>query len=244
MRVLLLGDSHCDAEHIDFAYDKAERFDCDAIFVVGDFGWWTNFKEGHTFLKFCALRARRTEIPLYWLDGNHEYHPDLVAMVEDYGRDGFIELDPHFYYSPRGNAWEWDGVKFMSLGGAYSIDRDFRIKDIDWFEQELITEEDVDHCIANGPVDVLLAHDAPLAVDMAMEMAMSGRQMLKGDISTIENRERLQRVVNANAPSVVVHGHWHLQYTDRPQEGLKVIGLDCNHSPSRSWTILDTKDFK
>lgn len=244
MRVLLLGDSHCDAAHIDFAFDKAEEFDCDTVFVVGDFGWWSNFKQGHDFLRYCALRARRAEIPLYWLDGNHEYHPDILGWIDESGRDGFIELDRHLFYSPRGNAWEWGGVRFMSLGGAFSIDRSFRDEGIDWFEDEMITEEDVEYCIENGPVDVLLTHDAPLCVDMFAQMAAAGRRMLKNEVNTIANRERIQRVVNANTPKVVVHGHWHLQYTDRPDKGLKVIGLDCNHTPSRSWTILDTKDFK
>lgn len=244
MRVLILGDSHCDLEHIDFAYDKAERFDCDAIFVVGDFGYWSNFKEGQNFLLFCALRAARTEIPLYFLDGNHEYHPDLLAMVEDEGREGFIELEQHFYYSPRGNTWEWDGVKFMSVGGAHSIDRMARTDGIDWFEAELITEEDVEYASTQGQVDVLLSHDAPLAVDMSAQMVSHGRNMIKGDLKTIANRERLQRIVNSCTPKIVIHGHWHLQYQDRPFEGMKVMGLDCNHNASRSWTIIDTEDFK
>lgn len=247
MRILVLGDSHCDAEHIDFAYDKAERFNCDAIFVVGDFGWWTNFKDGHEFLRFCSLRARRTEIPLYWLDGNHEYHPDLVAMVEDEGHDGFIELDQHFYYSPRGNTWVWDDVRFMTLGGAFSIDRANRILGIDWFEEEMISEDDVDYCIDQGEVDVLLCHDAPAEVDMNAEFATKGRRMYKDHIEgTFRNRERLQRVVNACNPNVVVHGHWHHQYTYISDlvENRRVFGLDCNMAAGRSWTVLDTQDIK
>lgn len=244
MRVLLLGDSHGSADHIDFAFDKAERFDCDAIFVLGDFGWWPKFKDGQEFINFCCVRAQQTEIPLYFLDGNHEDHQSLDRHVAERGREGFIELAPKFYYSPRGNTWEWDGVKFMSLGGAYSIDADYRDLDVDWFPQEIISPEDVEYCLENiDSVDVMLTHDAPIDVNMGAHMLSGGRNWIKGDEHTIANRTKLQRVVDHVKPRVLMHGHWHLCYKDRLQGGPKVHALDCNYSASNSWTILDTEDF-
>lgn len=247
MKILVLGDSHCDIGHIDFAYDKAERFDCDAVFVVGDFGWWPNLEGGIEFAQFCARLAAYTEIPLYFLDGNHEYHTDLALMVEDEGRDGFVELAPHFYYSPRGNTWTWDDVRFMTLGGAYSIDSGGRTLGVSWFEEELITEADTNYCIAQNEVDVLFCHDAPAEVDMNMQFAMHGKAMIhEMEGHTITNRDRLQRVVNSCNPRTIVHGHWHQQYTWMSDivDGRKIMGLDCNFSQGKSWTILETEILK
>lgn len=243
MRLLLLGDSHGFADHIDFAYDKAERFSCDAVFVLGDFGWWPKWKDGKEFIKYCCLRAQSSEIPLYFLDGNHEDYSSLDVHVAEHGRDAFIQLAPKFFYSPRGNTWEWGGVKFATLGGAYSIDCLDRTLGLDWFPQELISPEDVDYCLELSPVDVLLTHDAPIQVDMAAHMMAAGRNWIKGDPTTIANRVELQKVVDHLQPSVLLHGHWHLSYREKLLNGPKVVGLNCNFKPSQSWTVLDTDDF-
>lgn len=245
MRILLLGDSHHDPTHINFAYEQAARFDCEVVFVLGDFGWWPNTRYGIDFIKFCGLISRRTGIPLVFLDGNHEHHLSLNRFVEEDGRDGFIKLDSHLMYSPRGHHWEWDGIKFMTLGGAFSIDRSARSLGFSYFEEEVIDDADVERCMSAGKVDVLLTHDAPTEVDLAAEFATVGRKLLKERISGTEaNRERLQRVVDRCNPDYIFHGHWHIDYRQRLENGRLVSGLDCNGRPRESFSILDTDELE
>lgn len=63
---------------------------------------------------------------------------------------------------------EWAGVRFLGLGGAFSVDRNARkVGRSFWFE-ETITDEEVELACENGKdgVDVMLAHDVFTGVDI------------------------------------------------------------------------------
>jgi hypothetical protein len=56
--------------------------------------------------------------------------------------DGFVEVTDRILWAPRGHRWTWQGVRFLALGGAFSIDRQYRKLDSGrwgWFKEEVIT---------------------------------------------------------------------------------------------------------
>lgn len=244
MRILISGDSHADVNHIKSLKAKVEKFDCDRVFVVGDYGFWPRDKGGIKFLDAVA----KLDFPVYFLAGNHEDWDYLDKHVENADRfgtrteDGFIEVHTNSFYAPTGLTWTWDGVKFLAVGGAFSIDRRRRTKFIDWFPQEIITEQDVVNCMDAGKVDVLLSHDVPGFVDITEPFMMSNWGNLKLDPDTALNRSRLGVIAEMTDPSLCVHGHWHMSYKQKAGQ-MDVIGLDCNQTSSY-FTVLDTKDWK
>lgn len=251
MRILISGDSHADYMHLTSIQSKMEKFECDLAFVVGDFGFWPRDKAGIKFLN----RVSSLDFPVYFIDGNHEDHDILDRNLEGYDFTDFIEVHPNCFFAPRGFRWEWDDVKFMSLGGAYSVDRARRVKFIDWFPRELIDREDVINCLhdqrsndptASNKVDIMLTHDVPSMVDLAKVFITSSGENLSHkywfEEETEINRNRIQAVVDAVQPELIIHGHWHHTYTEIVQ-GIKVIGLNCNKT-NNYFTILDTKEFK
>lgn len=240
MKLLISGDSHADINHIKSLISKVKKFECDAVFVVGDYGFWPRDKRGLKFLDAVS----KLDFPVYFLAGNHEDWDILDKHVEDSGSEDFIEVHPNSFYAPTGLTWEWDGVKFLSVGGAYSIDRRYRVKFIDWFPQEIITEQDVSNCLGKGQVDVLLSHDSPACVDIQLPFSTTynGAKIINFDPDTNLNRNRLQVVVDMTNPKYLVHGHWHINYQQRCGD-LLVQGLNCNEN-SDYFTVLDTKDFK
>ena len=53
------------------------------------------------------------------------------------------------FYAIRGEIYEINGKNILTLGGADSIDKHLRIKDVDWWEQESITQKDFNNALNN-----------------------------------------------------------------------------------------------
>jgi len=168
MRILLVGDSHGDAGFISFVVGHAMAGDCALIVQLGDFGYWEHAPWGKAFLGHCSRELVRAGISMYWIDGNHENHPLLWAKYPT-GEDGFCEVRPNLFYIPRGHSWEWEGHRCLGLGGAFSIDRDWRLREEAfagqpetlWWPTELITENNVARAKEVGAADIVFSHDCP-----------------------------------------------------------------------------------
>lgn len=247
MRILFAGDTHCDINFVEYLFYRAVKMEADRIFVLGDFGFWPRMKDGAGFLLAIEKLAEETGVDLYWLDGNHEDH-EILNDVVDGERDQFVKFGNHTWYSPRGHVWEWDGIRFGTVGGAYSIDRDYRTLGVDWFHEELITDTDVEAALKHKDVQVMLTHDAPITVDMQMHLMGVGRRPYKMDWFSNQNRDYLETIRRAWTPSHLFHGHWHIFYRQWLEEdwvGTPYIsmGLNCNQRPSKAWTLMDTETF-
>lgn len=244
MRILVVGDTHANTNFFTSkVFSLAKDFGCNAIFVVGDFGFWPRFASGVSFLSLVSSKAVSTKTPVYFLDGNHE---DFFALEDVYGglslTDDFIAIRKNLYYSPRGHRWEWDGVSFMTLGGAFSIDREFRTLGRDWFVEETIRQEDIVNACDGGKVDVMLTHDAPHPIDMRSHLGGFYKRFAESEA----NRRDLTRVVDVVQPKILIHGHYHVGYTEFLGE-TKVVGLahDCWYGNiSDQFYVLDTKDYR
>lgn len=128
------------------------------IIQVGDFGYWPQL-EGKW--RDLYLPVHRT---IYFIDGNHDYIPglDIRSHLPTPIWDG------RAIYVPRGMVMSVDGVGILFCGGAKSLDRAWRPKDginHGWFEDEQLTEADIEHAVANvervGGIDVMVTHAPP-----------------------------------------------------------------------------------
>jgi Calcineurin-like phosphoesterase len=264
MRILLAGDTHGNTTHVRYLIDVAVDQGCDRIFQLGDFGAWEHMSDGRQFMDKVANYARKNAILVYFLDGNHD---KTSLLLEKYGNspdhEGFLRVRNWIFYSPRGHRWVWDEVSFISLGGAYSVDKDYRIKVLEaqgsgkperyWFPEEEMTDEDLARIILDnpGPVDVMLAHDKPRC---------SNPPWNRKDIPECwPNQDRLQMAVSLMTPAHFYHGHLHFLYAQDVDYGdlagerrsLHVRGLAPDPSGGYpgyilpySWHVFDTDDFK
>ncbi len=193
------------------------------------------------------------------LDGNHEDFDLLSDLAEIYFGDPTkkiaaihewnphnapVPLSPQLSYLPRSSTWEWDGVKFLALGGAVSVDRSRRVKHVSWWPQETIKTWDVHRSLQRPKVDVMLTHDFPQGVPTMMDAMRDGpwhlNAKLEGESAT--NRIYVETVREYHQPKMLFHGHMHHDYEDM-WKGTKVRGLNCNGSGKRSWFIFDTEEF-
>ncbi len=261
MRILMAGDTHGDASHVRHLLSVAQLQRCDRIFVLGDFGYWEHTGEGRNFLNRVDIHADLKDIPIYFLDGNHDKTSLLLEtydVYDDGDSDGFLLVREYVRYARRGLTWIWDDVEFIALGGAYSVDKQWRLDreaksglpESLWFPEEEMTDEEMNEILDQRhtrSVDVMLAHDKP--------RSSAPRWNRKDFLECLPNQDRLQAAVQALKPVLYLHGHLHFRYTDNIAD-CRVEGLDCNTrdqdfttgrtvpDPSASWYVLDTDDVK
>ncbi len=256
MKICGVGDIHGD---IDWFVGRVLRYaalhECEIIVPCGDFGYYgpRDERDGSRYLDKLSKVLVREGIEMFWLDGNHDNH---MYLWENYPPDetGMVPMRENVTYLPRGCVWEWDDVRFMSLGGAYSIDKDRRLKEEAkrhkpyslWWPTELLTEEQKFFAAARGPVDVLFSHDAPIKVDVPGIHAEDHMAFPQ----SWDHRRRVQYVVEHIEPKLIVHGHHHVRYSSfvewRDRMGWhrsQVEGLACNGMMGAT-IYFDTKDFR
>lgn len=260
--ILVAGDWHGDAAHAARSVEHALYEAVQAIVQVGDFGYWEHYPGGAEFLDQCSALAMTHNMPIYWIDGNHENHTMLRAVYGPGGErhrptaEGFWEIRDGLYYIPRGTRWQWSGMQLMGLGGAYSVDRDYRLEREhkrylnheyanrqrtkaghptrpfdparwkEWWPEEEITDEELTDALTN-----------PEPVDVLFThdkpRASNPPWNRKAFEECLPNQDRIQTVVRTLHPKLLVHGHLHYRYRDTIRCGdddqhCRVEGLSCN----------------
>jgi predicted phosphodiesterase len=237
--ILLVGDVHGNTNHAMSLLAAARREGCDRLFALGDFGAWEHTPAGVRYFDLVARAARKQGVVVYFLDGNHDKTSLLLELYGDHrDEEGFLVCRDGLRYAPRGHRWTWDGTRFAAFGGAYSVDKEWRLvaeaelawkaerrrtrfgsshepatAGTLWFPEEEMTDEEVDRLLAAdpSPIDVLLTHDKPRASKPAWN---------RKDLPECwPNQDRIQRVVTTLTPRLVVHGHLHHRYTDEISNG-------------------------
>lgn len=239
-RILVAGDTHGNLSEIERLLALALEQDCDIVWVCGDFGIWPG-GNGFNFRFHTNRLAEECGIDVYFNDGNHEDF-DLLWSIDDFDSEGFRIVDEHIKHAPRGHSWEWSGRKLGALGGAVSIDKEWRVPGKSWWPQESITDEDVAKALKLPPrLDVLFTHDALVNAPFKSRM--------KPDIDSLVNRQKVTHVVQNVAPKMMFHGHFHEEYHYwYPYDSVgsritEVFGLECD-GMRRNWVVLDLDSMK
>ncbi len=256
-KLLVAGDWHGDTNHAYHVLVTASKRDCSAVMQVGDFGYWEHSQDGEKFLKNVSRQSVMQGVPVYFIDGNHENH---TMLREKYGPtneqhettpEGFWVIRDNVFYIPRGIVWEWSGRRFMGLGGAYSVDRDWRImqelkkrKPLTlWWPEEELTDDEVAAAVkaGEGGIDVIFTHDKPRGSTPPWD---------RKDLPECwPNQDRVLEVVKAVQPRLLFHGHLHVRYDDEIRIGdddkwLKVVGLNCNPDAQMKYPGVQAESYE
>jgi predicted phosphodiesterase len=200
--ILVAGDWHGNFSWASSVLRVAEDEGVDTIIQVGDFGYWEHTSDGVYYLDALSKNAVQRGVRVVWLDGNHENHTLLRSKYADAERseEGFWKIRENVWYSPRANVWEWYGQRLMTLGGAYSIDKEYRKFGVSYWAEEEITPEEEALAISKGKVDILFTHDGPTNFPAPL---------WKADLRSEAQRQAVSRVADAIRPSRWYHGHYH-----------------------------------
>lgn len=161
--IYITGDLHnyIDSEKLFIpSWDKD-----DIIIVCGDFGYVWDYRPERwkEEQKFRNELMEHLGCTLLWVDGNHECfdHLERFIITEKFG--GKVQkVAPNCYHLMRGETFNINGYKFLTLGGADSHDKEWRKEGINWWPQERITDADIKKAVRNcNDIDFIITHCAP-----------------------------------------------------------------------------------
>ena len=172
-KIYLTGDVHRDFRNIYNFCKENETTTDDILVVLGDVG--INYFLDEPEQEFKANIAKEIGITLACVHGNHEERPANVPgyeLVDWHGAKAYI--DPRYYpnqvFLKDGEIYNLNGKKVLVIGGAYSVDKEYRLKHANqgykWFESEQPSPEIKEHVIENldkvgWKVDYVFAHTCP-----------------------------------------------------------------------------------
>lgn len=138
------------------------------IIILGDAG--LNFYLNKTDEKKKAFLNARG-YTFYLVRGNHELRPSMLENskmiydVEIHGKIYFEEKYPNIRYLIDGEYYFFNGFNCLCLGGAYSVDKEYRLLNhYPWFLDEQLSEkemEDISSRLEGDHFDFILSHTCP-----------------------------------------------------------------------------------
>ena len=218
--IMVIGDVHGRFGDMNSLLNKKKP---EIVLQLGDFGYWPRFanhvdKFGNK-IKITEPKAGKAKI--YWCDGNHEDHHSLKNAPLD------GQLWPNVFYQRRGSTITLpDGRVVLFMGGAESVDKQYRTEGKTWFPEESITQADID-AIPTGKIDIIVSHTCPMEFEM---QSMFGNHPERG------SRMALSIILEKVQPKEWFFGHWH-QRVVGDYYGIRWTALNMLMEPG-CWTWL------
>lgn len=207
-RLFVTGDAH---GGLDMSKLNTRHFKCDGLtkedilVIMGDAGFvwcngpteqfWLDFLDNKPWTTFCVL-------------GNHENY-DMIEQLPTttFGGEEVYQVSKSVFYAKTGRIYDLCGKKCLVINGTDSHDifvdgKRYRTPHVSWWEQEQITEEDIEIAKTNlqkynNTVDFVFSHTG--GVDTCNFL---------GYKPTISD-ERLQKILDTTIYNHAYCGHYH-----------------------------------
>src|SRR6187402_275718 len=237
-KVMLLGDTHGNTGFIiNKVIPAAVEAGVHWIYQVGDFGYWEHTEGGAVFLNKVNAALVAAGLEIVFIQGNH----DKVSRIPNNYNEllGFYPVRTSIWYAPNGTQWEIEGKSFLALGGAYSIDKQWRLKAEKENAEAQVAQQRVKYGneysikhlterayednartlwfpeeeMTNEEVNKIVASMKNVQIDviLAHDKPLASNPLVKlmPIPECLPNQRRLQTAVNALQPKLFVHGHLH-----------------------------------
>lgn len=217
------GDIHGRIGDISIIYHRLKPQETDIIVILGDVGANYYFDDRDYMFKKNLSGFKCT---IFCIQGNHEERPYNVPGYQEKewngGRVWYEPAFPNLIFAKDGEIYNLEGVKHLVIGGAYSVDKYYRIirsgyteetndpRYTGWFSEEQPSAEIkkyVESQIEKHPaVDVVLSHTCP-AKYIPVEAFLPGLDQSTVDRSTEDWLDTIEEKLDYKAWFV---GHWHI----------------------------------
>ena len=169
MNYYITGDTHGGFNRIKRFCNLIQTAPSDVMVILGDAGinYWCDSRD--TELKD---RLRDLNITLFCVHGNHEARPwETGHYIERLWHGGTVYVEeeyPNLLFAKDGEIYDFNGKSVLVLGGAYSIDKWYRLGNgACWYQSEQPTDEikayvqeQLDK--SDWQVDIVLSHTVPV----------------------------------------------------------------------------------
>ncbi len=226
MTIYLTGDTHREFYRIKQFCERMETTTDDIMIILGDAG--INFYCDH---RDNNLKNELSQLPitLFCIHGNHEERPYLIGNYEEkewHGAIAYIEeAYPNLIFAKDGEIYDFNGKKAIAIGGAYSIDKYYRLSNGEaWFASEQAdeatmryVEAQLDAC--DWQVDYVLTHTVPVECEPVWAF-IPGIDQSKVD-KTME--KWLQQIMDNLEFEKWYAGHYHVE---SDEDGVRIMFED------------------
>ncbi len=196
-----------------------------AVIILGDAGlnyWLNNSDKKH------KKRSAEYGYTIYCVRGNHEERPENLGYQKEFDENvhGEVYVDslfPNIRYFVDGGEYNINGHSVLTIGGAYSIDKWYRLERAaaagqsfsGWFEGEQLTAEEMEEIgnkVANKGYDFVLTHTTALSWEPT-DLFLNGIDQTRVDKSMEIWLDELKNHIDWG---VWCFGHYHADRIERP----------------------------
>lgn len=215
--IYITGDTHGDLDRINDFRLKINLQKDDVMIILGDVG--LNFFMNKAEISLKKKIDENWKFILFNIHGNHEKRPETISSYKEKmfcgGTVYYEDAYPRILFAKDGEIYDFNGLKTLVCGGAYSLDKRSRVEGFTWWDDEQPSEEikarinkKLDSL--HWQVDVMLTHTGPRKYE-PVESFMSWIDQSKVDKST-ENF--LQEIENKLDYKKWYFGHFHVNKHD------------------------------
>lgn len=165
MSIYITGDTH--GEKLRFwkdTYIPRVMKPGDYLIICGDFGYlFFNNETENNYLD----ELEQMPYTILFCDGNHENFYALNKFpVKEWNGGKVHFVRKNIIHLMRGQIYNIEGQTFFTMGGAYSIDRDYRVLGYTYWEEEIPTVAEINAALDNlaekdFKVDYIITHTCP-----------------------------------------------------------------------------------
>ena len=209
--VYFMGDIHGRIEKPRSFVERHNVTENDVIIILGDVGanYYGDRRDRKLKTDLCKLG------PIFFcIHGNHEKRPSTIAGYQTKAWNGglvwYEEEYPNLLFAKDGDVYTIDGIRYLVLGGAYSVDKQYRLDHgYGWWPDEQPSDEIkayVDKRLNRHAQDVVLSHTCPFRY----EPVEAFLPMI--DQSTVDNSTEkwLDTIESSIDYEAWYCGHWHI----------------------------------
>jgi 3-oxoacid CoA-transferase subunit A len=215
MTIYVTGDKHGRLKPVKQFAKREGLSDEDVIVILGDAGFNYYNSERDAWTKKVVAKIAPTVLCIH---GNHEIRPQslprLYHEAQWHGGTVFVEDEfPNILFAKDGEVYDLDGISAIAIGGAYSVDKWYRLENgLRWFANEQPNDKVKARVEAkldslDWKVDVVLSHTCPFGYEPTEAFLPDVDQSMV-DTSTEVWLDRIERRLEYKRWYC---GHWHIE---------------------------------
>lgn len=168
-RMFVRGDTHGNFDFLPYFCQDHNTTTDDVLVILGDAGilYYGGKKSREKYLKQYLTEQ---PITLFCIRGNHEDRPEnrKISKVYNSQLNGYVYCEdeyPNILYALDGGTYRWNNKSILTIGGAYSVDKFYRLS-MGWYWNinEQLTEDEmnsISNQYAGQRFDYVFTHTCP-----------------------------------------------------------------------------------
>lgn len=194
--IYITGDTHRDFSRL-YGLEMTSK---DILIILGDIG--INYCLNDEDIKIKEF-LKKLKVRLFCIQGNHEERPENISSyheLEMFGGKVYIEDDyPNLIFAKNGELYNIDGKSVLVIGGAYSVDKEYRLLyRYKWFKNEQLSQYEMNNILdkySGKNIDIILSHTCPYKYE-PREVFMAGLDQSKVDKTMEHFLDEVEEKVN------------------------------------------------